>query len=107
MELDDLVDTLGAEVRGFESERQWGQALLEFVEFVYEHDFCDDRGQPDEIQFILSEWMDTDDFLGDAFEIPHVKYEQDALAWAIQQSDPVAEADAAVDRAQQGRDPNV
>lgn len=101
--LEDLVDALGTETRDFDSRQHWGTYLLEFVEFVRDHEFCDEEGSPDDIQFVLNEWMDTDDFLADAFDLPHFKAESEALEWAVKHSDPVEEADQRVKTATEGR----
>ena len=102
--LEDLVEALGTETRDFDSRQQWGRYLLEFVEFVRDHEFCDEGGKPDDIQFVLNEWMDTDDFLADAFDLPHFKAESEALEWAVKHSDPVEEANSRVRKKTKGID---
>lgn len=104
IELEELVEALGAETRDFDSRQHWGQYLLEFVQFVRDHEFCDEEGRPDDIQFVMAEWMDVDDFLADAFDMPHFKAESEAIEWAVKQSDPVEQADNRVNTVTEGRD---
>lgn len=103
MDLEELMVALEIERDDFDSVDEWGDYLVEFVEFVHKHDYTDDHGSPNEIQFILNEWMDTDDLLGDAFDIPQFKYESEAIARALIERDPVADAEAQVDDIVEGR----
>lgn len=100
--LEELSDELGADLMQFDSRQRWGQYLLEFVEYVREHEFTDDEGRPDDIQFVLNQWLDTDDMLGDGFELPHFKAESEAIEWAVKHSDPVEEADRTIENIQNG-----
>lgn len=100
--LEELSEALGAELTHFDSRQHWGKYLLEFVEYVREHDFTDTEGSPDDIQFILSQWMDEGDMLGDAFDLPHFKAESEAIEWAVEHSDPVQEAERTVENVQRG-----
>ncbi|RLM32631.1 hypothetical protein [Haloarcula sp. Atlit-120R] len=102
MSLEELSDALGADLMQFDSRQHWGQYLLEFVQFVREHDICDNEGRPDDIQLVLNEWMDADDMLSDGFELPHFKAESEALEWAVQHSDPVEEADRTIENVKNG-----
>jgi len=105
--LEELTDDLGADLRQFDSREEWGQYLLEFITYVRGHEFCDSEGRPDDIQFILNEWLDADDMLSDGFDIPHFGYEAEAIEWAVKHSDPVEEAERTIDDIQRGVDPDA
>ena len=102
LSLEELSDALGADLMQFDSREHWGQYLLEFVQFVREHDICDNEGRPDDIQLVLNEWMDADDMLSDGFELPHFKAESEAIEWAVKHSDPVEEADRTIENVTNG-----
>lgn len=102
MGVEELMHELDAQSQDFEDVDEWGDYMLEFVEFVNNHQFTDEHGSPDEIQFILNQWMDTDDVLADVFGFPHFKLEGDALRHAIDQRDPVDEASQLVDEINDG-----
>ena len=102
LELEDLMEALEVQRQDFDSVDEWGMYLEEMLEFVLEHPVTDEHGEFDEVQVVLNEWLDTDDVVGDIFEVPHAKYEAEAVGWAIDQRDPVQEAEKMVESVETG-----
>lgn len=100
--LEELTEALGADLRQFDSYKHWGKYMLEFVQYVRDHEICDEDGRPDDVQLILNEWMDANDMLSDGFDLPHYKAESEAIEWAVKNADPVKEADQTIENVTNG-----
>lgn len=103
-DIEELMDEMNAQRQDFDSPDEWAELLLDFVEFVRNHDYCDEHGSPREVQYIVNEWLDTDDYLADAVGFPQFKFESEALRRAIEiERDPLAEAEATVKNVESGK----
>lgn len=102
LELEEWMETLEIQRQDFDSPDEWGKYTREMLEFTLSHPITDEHGELDEVQIVLNEWLDTDDVVGDIFEVPHAKYEAEAMQWAIDQRNAVEEAEQMVESVETG-----
>lgn len=103
LDIEDLMSEVGARQLEWEHPEEWGRLFLEFVEFVYQHDFTDDQGAPQQVDLMMNELLDVFDLLSDRFELPWFKFESQAIARALDEHDPVTQAEDLVDDVEAGK----
>jgi hypothetical protein len=100
--VDEFLEEMELRRDDFENPEEFGEYLRQMLEFVRQHEITDPNGEMDEIDYILTVWVDEADLMGDRYGLPQIGFEAEAITADLEQRDAVEQASNAVERLQSG-----
>ena len=90
--LEEVIDLTDLDMRQFDDETQAAQAMIEFLEFIRDHEFTGDHGEIDSLRYALEHHLRAANVLEDRFHLPVDAY-TGMFELALLQHDAGAEAE--------------
>lgn len=103
MNVDELVEKLGPQMRHFDNEEEYAKYVREFVESVRDHEMSDENGSPDTMRYTFNAFLKTAQLLEDRYNFPLASYQTEAFERAIQSYDIGASAEEYLKEVKQGK----